>query len=357
LGGNPGDRHLSQWGYAGWDASPLFFHWPGLGCLSQLGQNARLKLPQNTGLLGRGIPLGVSQMNLNPADCERFYRIWFRLLRHVNLQEQIIPELPEDPKAGSINPQDAGKLRAVLWSSDKWLASFKEEQKDRLSEQDLTLVGSWKWRVSGKFYIFRHLKSYSVFLSAESSRGSPVAYGVLGIVSPIASLIDWPLPILINTTLLPFEGNIIFDSLFNHYSMTFGSGIRNDLNNDYRAVRERGQIITSLDAGEIDDPKSVAAGNKKILLAFQKDLAGSGLSAKMINQHGKVLEAFVAYLTDQDKMRSLLDVNDGDVEGYWTNRRAYFNPVSFKRFVRFMLNTNRVDWDTGQKIQEFLKCL
>ncbi|CAK0770438.1 conserved hypothetical protein [Gammaproteobacteria bacterium] len=297
-------------------------------------------------------------MNLNPADCERFYRIWFRLLRHVNLQEQIIPELPEDPKAGSINPQDAGKLRAVLWSSDKWLASFKEEQKDRLSEQDLTLVGSWKWRVSGKFYIMRHLKSYSVFLGTESSRGSPVAYGVLGIVSPIDEIIIWPPPVLVEAILLPFEGKIIYDSLLSPYSITFGSGIRNSLNNDYRTVRERGQIITSLDQGGVaEDPKSVAAGNIKILLAFQKDLAASGLSAKMVNQHGKVIEAFIAYLAEQDNMRSLLDVHDGDVDDYWKNRREYFNHVSFKRFVRFMLNTNRMDWDVGQDIQEFLKGL
>ncbi len=50
-------------------------------------------------------------MNLSQADCERFYRIWFRLLRHVNLQEQIIPELPEDPKAGIITR--AKNLRPV----------------------------------------------------------------------------------------------------------------------------------------------------------------------------------------------------------------------------------------------------
>jgi hypothetical protein len=42
-----------------------------------------------------------------------------------------------------------------------------------------------------------------------------------------------PPPTLLETTLLPFEGKIIYDSLLRGYNVYFGSGIRSSLNETY----------------------------------------------------------------------------------------------------------------------------
>ncbi len=86
----------------------------------------------------------------------------------------------------------------------------------------------------GTVFILRHLK-YSVFLAEEQR---PRAYGVLGLVSPIQEIISSrALPVLVQAVLLPFESKIIYDSLLVPYSVSFGSGIRRSLNEDYARLR------------------------------------------------------------------------------------------------------------------------
>lgn len=294
-------------------------------------------------------------MNLNPEQCDRFYRLWFLLLQHVNEREQLIPPLPENLQRGGIDPEDARILRDALWASDDNLDSFLAAQQGRLSEADLALVAGWQDRVSGKFYMMRHLKKHSIFLN----QGEPsYAYGVLGIVSPLSEVINWPLPVLVEATLIPFDDKIIYDSLLVPYSVRFGSGIRKGLDNAYRNAQERSGIITSLggrnESGQ-NDAIAIAAGNRKIINAFRKELAAVRLSSKMIMQHSNTLEAFADYLEKGLRPRSLLNINNNDIEMYWAIPSAQTNAVSFKRFITFMLNTDRMDWDTAENIKGFLK--
>ena len=133
-------------------------------------------------------------MNLDPEKCEQFYRLWFLLLQHVNAREQLIPSLPLNLTRGEVNPTDARILRDALWSSDENVDSFLIEQQDRLSEADYNLVASWRQRISGKFYMVRHLKKHTLFVTEEEP---PCAYGVLGIVSPLPPLSTGPYPCLL----------------------------------------------------------------------------------------------------------------------------------------------------------------
>jgi len=113
-----------------------------------------------------------------------------------------------------------------------------------LSSDELEIVGTWKHAVVGKFYVFRYLKKYTVFLT---SGGSPnKAYGVLGLADPMKEVIGPYLPRLITTVLLPFQGKIICDGLVSGYNITFGGGIKRRLNEEYKQAKETFGIITSL---------------------------------------------------------------------------------------------------------------
>jgi hypothetical protein len=45
------------------------------------------------------------------------------------------------------------------------------------------------------------------------------------------------LPLYADATLIPFAGKIVYDSLMVPYNIHFGSGIRRNLNNDYRNLK------------------------------------------------------------------------------------------------------------------------
>ena len=209
-----------------------------------------------------------AKMNLQPNECDQFYRIWWSLLSYVNKQKELFNDFTSQLKNNNIKPQDAAVIRNVLWASDGLLQDFIDSNPDNLSDADLELAASWKNRVAAKFFIMRHLKKYSLFLNDSDN---PIVYGVIGIVSPIAEILPYTPPIMVDAVLLPFGDKIIIDSLLNSYPVRFGSGIRKNLNNQLRHAQELRGVVTSLDA--TDQTQAIINGNQKILIAFYKWLA------------------------------------------------------------------------------------
>lgn len=294
-------------------------------------------------------------MILKPEESERYYRIWWPLLHYVNTKRQLVPELL-DLAPQSLDGQVAVKLRQALWEDDSLRAAFIAENPAMLSPADLDLVQSWDRRVTGSFYIFRYLKKHSLFITQYSPTR---VYGVLGLISPIEEIMLMPLPSMVQAILLPFEDRIIYDGLLSSYNIFFGSGIKAGLNDAYREAKERGAIITSLlPAGHADPEvahKEIRARNTKLLAAFQKDLARSSLSLKMIEQHCQTIATFgEAYLIEQTPPRGLIDLTLQDIEAY-LNRERRANMVSFKRFARFLRDSGRMNWNAAEDIRGLLK--
>ena len=295
-------------------------------------------------------------MHLLPHEVERFYRIWFPLLYYVNQQRHLVDYFPSTWGKASVEPSAAVTLRDALWADDSLREAFISENPANLSPLDLALVASWKYRVAGDFFVLRHLKKYTVFLLGGKSVH---AYAVLGLVSPIKEIIGPYLPVYLKAVLLPFEGKIIYDSLLAPYNISFGGGYRRDLNPNYRYAQEHEGIITTLAPDDQADPddlrKGVQARNKKILLAFQKELGQSGLSPKMMEQHRNTIARFAQeYLLDEDPPRGLLDMTIDDVITYLDSVKNA-SPVSFKRFVQFLRNTERMDYELAESILERFK--
>ena len=297
-------------------------------------------------------------MHLPIDQIDRFYRIWFALLKYVNEQRKLVPNFPAVPKEGSIDPSVALQLRNALWADDALRESFITTNPAGLPQADLALVASWQYRLARTFYIVRHLKKYTVFLLDETPAH---AYGVLGLFSPIEEVAGPTLPVLVQAVLLPFEGQITYDSLLQPYTIFFGPNIRRRLNETYRNVQEREGIITTLEPAHApanlnEERNTVLARNAKILNAFRKDLASRGLSQTMVEQHTSNIDAFAqTCLLKQDPPRGLLDTTLADVQNYLDTAENKKNTTSFKRFVRFLVDTGRMDYEQAEPLQDFLK--
>ena len=294
-------------------------------------------------------------MILTPADSTRYYQIWWPLLTFVNAQQNVVDDFPEDPYLEGVNPQVAVKIRNVLWKSPDLLDDFIRANPAGLPQQDLQLAASWKHRLEGRFVMMRHLKKYSIFLRQEEP---PTAFGVLGIMSPFEEIIERSLPIMVEAVLLPFEGKIIFDGLLSAHNVYFGPGYRRNFNNAYRTAQELYGIKTSLtEEDSIEElTEAVAKGNQKILLAFRKDLAAAGLGESKLEEHYATVENFVkTYLSQSTPHCSLLNIKVDDLDRHFSKSGKKPNRVSFKRLVRFLLNSERIDWETAQALENFLK--
>jgi hypothetical protein len=249
------------------------------------------------------------------------------------------------------------QVRNALWEHDTLREDFVAENPAHLPPEDLALVASWQNRLAGSFYIVRALKAYTVFLTDQA----PIhTYGVVGLTSPIEETIDWPIPLLTQAVLLPFEGQIIYDSLLISYAVTFGPNIRYRLNNDYRTAKEREGIITSLDpaipANLTEQRHQIEMRNKKILEAFRKHLAQRGLSLKMSEQHTSTIQAFAStILLNQIPPQGVLSLTSDEVRTYLQAAREKTALTSFKRFVRFLEETDRLEYEQAEALHQTFK--
>ena len=297
-------------------------------------------------------------MNLTSQEVERFYNIWFPLLNYVNIQLKVVDFFPEKRSPQGTPLEIVFQLREALWADDTLRKGFIAENPANLSSEDIAIVESWEHRVSGEFFIYKHLKKYSVFLAGnENAR----AYGVLGITSSVKDTVGPYLPIYVRTVLIPFEERIVYDSLLSPYPIHFGGGYRQSLDHTYRHIQEREGILTSLHPAtrivQLDEIRSdYAAKNKKLTMIFQKHLGQSGLSPKMMQEHTQAIAVFgEEFLLQQVPPRLLLDTSLPDIKAYISATPGKVNMVSFKRFIQFLRDTDRIDYEQAEETLRYFK--
>ena len=186
-------------------------------------------------------------MNLTFDDGKLFYELYAVLLSFVNRKLKVSSEQFSDLREYTSAPGEARvAVRDALFAHWELIDEFVKENPANLSPDQLEIVGTWKHAVVGKFYVFRYLTKYTIFLGGSPNK----AYGVLGLADPLEEVVGPYLPRLIETVLLPFQGKIIYDGLVSGYNISFGGGIKRMLNEEYKQAKEAFGIITSLPEGE-----------------------------------------------------------------------------------------------------------
>jgi hypothetical protein len=186
-------------------------------------------------------------MNLSREDADLFFRLMWELQFYVNRRLNILPGIGSAQAYKTVGTNDKLKVREALYKHAELLDEFVSENPAHLPEDEVQIVQSWKRRVAGDFFILRHLKRCTIFLSSGEP---PKVYGVLGLYDSLDYVLrDHPLPVLVSAVLLPLKGRIIYDGMLTSRNIIFGGGIRGDLNETYQAARQNGAIIESLESG------------------------------------------------------------------------------------------------------------
>ncbi len=171
-------------------------------------------------------------MLLTPQDVELFFKLHRALMFFVNQRLKTVPDRPANPDEFSLlSPEVRLKVRDALLSHTDLIQAFVDENPAQLSGDELEIVRSWQHLVHGTFYILRELAKYTVFLSTDKP---PIAYGVLALSDPFDLLIGRPLPIMVQTVLLPFKDKIVYDGLLTSRNISFGPGIRRSFNESFK---------------------------------------------------------------------------------------------------------------------------
>jgi len=184
-------------------------------------------------------------MVLSDADRILFYRLNWSLLFYVSRHVAAMPRPETQESIGRGPARDWLKLRDALYDHPAIFDQYAADNPERLPPDELAIVQSWRGFVRGEFYIWRCFRKHTVFL--ESGKPSRI-FGVVALNKPFPLMITQPLPVLVETVLLPFKYQIVYDGLFSSYNVSFGAGVRDMLNRDYREHKARHGIITTLGA-------------------------------------------------------------------------------------------------------------
>ena len=173
----------------------------------------------------------------------------------VNQRLKVIPEKFATPEEFAVlSPEVRAKVRDALNANIDLIELFVEDNPDHLTDDELDIVRSWRHLVTGRFFVFRELTKYTVFLTETDPT---IAYGVVALSQPFEDFFGPNLPAMVGTVLLPFRDKIIYDGLMNSYRISFGPGVRRSLNDSYKEAKTRHGIVTSLPASATTLPPKV----------------------------------------------------------------------------------------------------
>jgi hypothetical protein len=124
-------------------------------------------------------------MRLPASDVALFYKLHPALLFYANQQLRLARHVTTIAQLLAMPEEERYAMRSALYAQRQVIDTFIQENPQGFSAEELAIVASWKDGVQGQFYVWRHLKHYTIFLDAGSP---PKAYGVLALHDDFADV-------------------------------------------------------------------------------------------------------------------------------------------------------------------------
>ena len=159
--------------------------------------------------------------NLPRKAADLYYKLYFAILEFVNNKHQIVPELKKIYKQENL---DASKLKNIddyLWNNRELLDDFIQKNEYNFNSEELDIINGFKTAIHGYFLVAGFEREYTLMLDFENHK----LYMVKGINSNLDKVIDpKSIPTFIETTLLMFRDNIIFNGFLAQANIGMGNG-------------------------------------------------------------------------------------------------------------------------------------
>lgn len=182
-------------------------------------------------------------MRLSESESTLFFNLYHPLLLFANQQYRVMNDVFTVSGLRKKSSEQLSALRQILYQYPILFDQFIASNPFHFLPQELELIDSWRRWIVGRFFIFKETNYYTIFLSNIR----PIrAYAVLALNAQFSQLFSAPLPIYVETALLPFRDKIIADGIFSHFRLQFSSSFIRQLHQAYNEAIDQEGIITSL---------------------------------------------------------------------------------------------------------------
>ena len=186
----------------------------------------------------------LKTMKLSESDAKLFFDLMWSVQFFVNQKLRILPAIHSKADYAALPQDNKYKVREALFENPELFQDYLAINPDNFTRDLLDIIEQWQYFIRDTFVIERYLKKHAIFI------GNNTVYGVLGISESFNDMFPKShLPVYVKAILLPFKGSLIY-GLLEGYGVHLGSGVKQDLKEQYLRAKQTGQIITALDHGE-----------------------------------------------------------------------------------------------------------
>ena len=248
-------------------------------------------------------------MHLTTQDADLFFELTWSLQFFVNQQIKKFPDIQTVKEyKNTLASEDKGIIKDTLYTSPHFFDDYIAKNPDNFNQEKLEVIRAWKQFVQGKFQIERFLKKHAIFIHENNS-----VYAVVGLYDGFDEMIHKShLPTLVEATLLPFKGKLVYDGLLRSYNIHFGRNTKAELKEDYMRAKQNGRIIDSFDKKSKTTQQAITTTHYskeiKDLLRISKKLRG-GASQPLLNSPVFSLVKAATELADQAVIKQA-NIND-----------------------------------------------
>jgi hypothetical protein len=141
------------------------------------------------------------------------------------------------------------RLKArTYWQNNQHIVNDYISSNKKLSPDDIEIIQKWR-NVEREIYVLvKHYPEYSVFLSTKNQ----AVYGVLALTDDFSDVIPSKLPVFLETSLLPYKGQIVWDGIAAFFTCTVKQEVLDLFYKECETRKLNGTIITNLEPIEAD---------------------------------------------------------------------------------------------------------
>ena len=182
---------------------------------------------------------------LSRSECREFYEIWYGLLGFINRKKKVIRAVIQPVYPNPVGDELMHRVREVLWDNPALIDDYLAEEMH--TDATFEILKSWRdHHIKSMFIIVEYTPEYALVIGSNGSTDdSDRLFGVKGISRSLSDAMQVPLPIQMETVLLPFNGSIIYDGYISRMPISFGAGAVAMFDEMHQKALEHG-VFTSL---------------------------------------------------------------------------------------------------------------
>ena len=194
-----------------------------------------------SGLNKLPVSLKRHRMTLSDIEYKTFLKTHLDLLFFVGQQGNFIADDVNFDQFVDLDFSIKLKCRDFLLDNKKLLDDYITINFDHLTTEQISTLTGFKKTITSDFVIFKCLSNNAIFIDTKDNK----FYAVKALGDSFDQFFD-RFPVLVKTTLLPFNDKIVYDGFIKPTGVYFGSGMTSTMKEDYKLAKINNQILTTI---------------------------------------------------------------------------------------------------------------